>query len=303
MKRIFSFLDFLNEALRNDPHLEQRETERLMEANEIKLSPDVMSALKAAGIEFKQAERQMLDIIKSEVKSAIKSMLRVDFPPANSYILPVKKFEFEVDGQTYPVNIIAYSIGKSDVKKKHIGNQYWIPCYKNKFFSLFLIRSGMTDEEISEMSSDHIERIYGVKIKSIVAPSTDFVSTFVIENGKIGKKKESKGLAKTVDVTGQWNLAPGRELKFWMPARNEWVRGEIIKVDNDPAYKTDKFFKVEMMVMLGDKVAKMMKKISPGDKLMIPVKTDDGEVDVPVTVHDSLFITDKRASSPIMKII
>jgi hypothetical protein len=302
MKHLWNFVDFIVEALRNDPHLEERETERLMEATEIKLAPEVMSALKNAGITFPEVQKQILKTVKDEVKEAIKQMLRVDFPPAKSYILPVKKFEFEVDGKSYPINIVAYSKGKGDVIKKHVGSQYFIPCYKNKFNTLFLFSSKMNDEDIIETSTDHIKRTSGENIKSILPPATDFISTFVIDGKKVIKKPEAAGLAKTVDVTGQWNLAPGREFKFWMPAKNTWVRGEIVKVDNDPAYKSDKFFKIEMFVDLDGKKVKMMKKVNPEDKLMIPVKTEDGEVDVPVVVHDSLYVVDKRASSPILKI-
>lgn len=302
MKFLSTFFEFLNEALRKDPHLKDRETERLIEAIEIKVSPEVTKALKESGIQFPDAQTEILNVVKKEVIKAIADMLRIDYPPQNSYILPVKRFEFEVDGNAYPVNIVAYSKGKGDVIKKNIGNQYWIPCYRNTFYTLLLYPDSMKPEEIAEDSTRHMQRNFGVDQKTITVPPVDFTTTFVIDNGKIVKKAEDRNFSKTVDVTGQWNLAPGREFKFWMPARNEWVRGEIVKVDNDPGYKTDKFFKIEMLVELGGKKVKMMKKVSPGDKLMIPVKTEAGEIDAPVTVHDSLFITDKRASSPIMKI-
>jgi hypothetical protein len=306
MKRLFlfeSYVERLLEATRSEPHFSEREDERLVEVDRLKYDPEVRKAFMDAGISEDEAQKVLLEMIKKEVKDAIKAMLLVDFPPAKSYILPVKKFMFDVNGKQYPLNIVAYSVNKAGIKKQNFGNQYWIPCYRNKFYTLFLHPSDKTKEQIAEISSDHIKRAFGIDQDSVVAPETDFVTTFEVKDGKIVKKTEEKGSAnKGVDFAGQWNLAPGRKFKFFMPAKKEYVEAEIVKVDNPTSYKSDKFFRVEVMVNLGANKAKMLKKILPEDKLLIPVKTESGMVDVPVTVHDSLYIVDKRADSPILKI-
>jgi len=304
MQKIYTFEEFLNEAMRNDPHFTEREIERLQEASAVKLNPEAMKAVADSGMAFPDFEKQALALIKKEVRDKIIAMLRVDFPPTVSYILSVKKFEFQFDDKTVPLNIVAFSEGKGGKINKHLGNQYWIPCYKNTFYTLLLFTDGVTDEDLQSRASDNLRRNFGVVQKTTVSRDDDFVTRIGIEGGKVVKMREKReGFSKTVDISGQWLLSPGREFKFFMPAKNEFVRAEIVKVDNDPGYKTDKFFRVEVMVQLGDKRAKMLKKISPGDKLMIPVKTDAAEIDVPVTVHDSLYVVDKRAASPIMKFV
>ena len=305
MQFLKNFEDFLFEAVKKDPHFSERETERLLETSEIKLPPPAVKFIQDQGIEFRAAEIEMLKIIKDEVRERIKAMLRVDFPPTISFMLSVKKYEFEFGGQRVPLNIVAYSKGKGGKINKHIGNQYWIPCYRNTFYTLMLFPAQTSEEEISDSGSSNLRRNFGVVQKTTVSTDDDFLSLLTVEDGKIVKVREQKGqaISKTVDISGQWMLSPGREFKFWMPAKSGWVRGEIVKVDNDPGYKTDRQFRIEMLVEIGDKKVKMLKKISPGDKLLIPVKTEDGEIDVPVTVHDSLYVVDKRAASPILKFV
>jgi hypothetical protein len=304
MHKIYTFEEFLNEAQRSEPHFTDREVERLQEASAIKLSPEAMKAIADSGMAFPDFEKQALALIKKEVRDKIIAMLRVDFPPTVSYLLSVKKFEYEFGDKTVPLNIVAFSMGKGDKINKHVGNQYWIPCYRNTFYTLLLFPDGVTEEELRDKSSDNLRRNFGVAQKTTVSRDEDFVTRLGVEGGKVVKMKEKReGISKTVDISGQWLLSPGREFKFFMPAKNDFVRAEIVKVDNDPAYKSDRFFRIEVLVHLGDKKAKMLKKISPGDKLVIPVKSEMGEVDVPVTVHDSLYVVDKRAANPILKFL
>ena len=140
-----------------------------------------------------------------------------------------------------------------------------------------------TESEIARSVEEHDDR----KARSAKVLAFDS-EPYVIEltsDGTLEEYTTRTGSSNTLTKgEKEYALAPGRQLKVYLPFMGGMAKAEVIEVLNRNQVRADGFIKVAIQLADGRKIPKTLK---PGDPISIPTKGGDWEL---LKVSDSLFV-------------
>jgi hypothetical protein len=304
MKKILSFSLF--EARYSD-HFNTRVKERIQDLQEVTLDTrnkgEIESELEEEiGPDWRKF---LLSSIVSDTDSRILKKIKLEnYSNNRNFGVPISFLYLNHKGKQYPIEITTYSSSDKDGEDKiYKGSQIWVALGQDTAWTIKVFPKDKNRQYISDNLRDGVSFRYKGNPFSFVEPGPDYKSTFEWDPNK-GKfitedeEEEKDFVPVSSSIEKDFNLSPGRQIKYYSKLTDSIVKSEIIEVINKGTYKSEKEFKVKILKSDGSQGIKTFK---PGDEIYLPLGPNNSWVICKVA--DQLYTIDNRIPNPILRII
>jgi hypothetical protein len=304
MKKILSFSLF--EARYSD-HFNTRVKERIQDLQEVTLDTrnkgEIESELEEEiGPDWRKF---LLSSIVSDTDIRILKKIKLEnYSNNRNFGVPISFLYLNHKGKQYPIEITTYSSSDKDGEDKiYKGSQIWVALGQDTAWTIKVFPKDKSRQYISDNLRDGVSFRYKGNPFSFVEPGPDYKSTFEWDPNK-GKfitedeEEEKDFVPVSSSIEKDFNLSPGRQIKYYSKLTDSIVKSEIIEVINKGTYKSEKEFKVKILKSDGSQGIKTFK---PGDEIYLPLGPNNSWVICKVA--DQLYTIDNRIPNPILRII
>jgi hypothetical protein len=304
MKQILSFNLF---EARYSTHFTDRVKERIQDLREVALDTknkeEIESELESEiGPNWKN---KLISSIISNTDSRILKKIKLEnYNNDLNFGVPISFLYLSYKGKQYPIEITTYSSSAKDGEDKvYKGSQICVALGQDTAWTIKVFPKDKSRQYISDNLRDGVSDRFKGNSFSFVEPGPDYKSTFEWDpkKGKFitDEEEDEKNLVPvSSNIEKDFNLSPGRQIKYYSKLTDSLVKSEIIEVINKDTYKSEKTFKVKILKPDGSEAIKTLK---PGDEIYLPLGPDNGWVKCKIA--DQLYTIDNRIPNPILRII
>lgn len=304
MNQILSFSLF---EARYSTHFDKRFKERIGDLQEVGLDTknkgEIESELETEiGPNWKEL---LLSSIVSNTESRMLKKIKLEnYSNDGNFGVPISFLYLNYKGKQYPIEITTYSSSDKDGEDKiYRGSQIYVALGQDTAWTIKVFPKDKSRQYISDNLRDGVSFRYKGNPFSFVEPGPDYKSVFEWDPKK-GKfiTDEEEGEKDFVPVSSNierdFNLTPGRQLKYYSKLTDSLVKSEIIEVINKDTYKAEKVFKIKIRKSDGSEAVKTLK---PGDEIYLPLGPENSWIKAKIA--DQLYTIDNRIANPILRII
>jgi len=289
-------------------HFEIRKGERIENLSSVELPRELIKKTEGI-IPAQELKKEIIKKLVPEILTKIKRLEGSNFPTQKNIAYPIFGAYFEFDGKRYPINLVVESTNEKTKKTdEYVGNMIYVPIDNGKLRTLKVYdESKYDDTEILKNIEDSLYRRLrrigqdpGQLRTQLMPKGDDFECILTLdEDGKVIKKeRKSSTLPFPIGKDQQYNLAPGAKIKVFVKFANDYVEGEIVRINNkiNDAFRKDGIG-LDLKINALGKEMTLPKKLSVGEPIYLPVGYDNEWVKVEVSQPG--YVIDTRMKEPI----
>lgn len=314
MEFIKSYVDFVNEAYMSK-HGNLRVEERIMSLNNIQLSPDQVREIKAMGLEPTAIKDQLISAVKDAFNKRLDAVLATDYPDGVRGV-PAIALKLTISGITEYVKLVVtsgiYHRNRKTKEEERVGEKtfagelVYFSVTDNKIATVMVYDHTKTTRDIKLEMEDHFARKGNEKSVTVFEFKDDNVLELEIVDGEVVKRQRGVGSFIDYAKDQQWQLAPGRQLKVWIPFAKDFVDATIERIEN-PGYSEtkqeliwaagEKNITIAIKITHNDREMKINKKLWIDDIVYLPIGESDEMIRCKIVSPGYIF--DKRQANPV----
>lgn len=290
-------------------HFEIRKGERIENLSSVELPRELTKKTEPI-ISNAELKKEIIKKLVPEILTKIKRLEKSSFPTQKNIAYPIFGAYFEFDGKRYPINLVVESTNEKTKKTdEYVGNMIYVPIDNGKLRTLKVYdESKYDDTEILKNIEDSLYRRLrrigqdpGQIRTQLMPKGDDFECVLTLnDEGKVIKKERARSseLPFPVGKDQQYNLAPGSKIKVFVKFANDYVEGEVVRINNkiNDAFRNEGIG-VDLKINAAGKEMTLPKKLAVGESIYLPVGYNNDWVKVEVSQPG--YIIDTRMKEPI----